>query len=70
VTQERPRVETFYRQPDGIWAVGPWAEGLDASVTFRSLGVTVALAEVYANVVFPPPRRPSVEPIASDDEPR
>lgn len=53
VAQDRPRVETFHRTPDGTWAVGPWAEGLGASVTFRSLGVTVPLAEVYASVVFP-----------------
>ena len=56
--QNRPRAATFYRQPDGIWAIGPWAEGLDVSVTFPSLGVTVPLAEVYAGIEFPPP--PSV----------
>ncbi len=56
VDQARPRVNTFYRHPDGIWAVGPSAEGMDAAVTFRSLGVSVPLAEVYAGVTFPPLR--------------
>ena len=55
VAQDRPRVETFHR-----WAVGPWAEGLDAAVAFPSLGVTLTLADVYAGVAFPPP--PAVPP--------
>ncbi len=54
VAQDRPRVDTVYRQPDGTWAIGPWSVGLAASATFRSLGVTVPLAEVYAGVAFPP----------------
>ena len=53
VSQDRPRVETFHRTTDGSWAVGPWAEGLGASVTFGPLGVTLPLAEVYAGVTFP-----------------
>ena len=46
-------MERFHRTIDGSWAVRPWAEGLDASLTFPSLGVTVTLAEVYAGVAFP-----------------
>ena len=54
VAQDRPRVETFGRNTDGVWVVGPWAEGLDATVAFPSLGVSVALSDVYAGVTFPP----------------
>ncbi len=54
VSQDRPRVETFQRNADGGWGVGPWAEGLDGTVAFPSLGVTIPLAEVYAGVAFPP----------------
>ena len=54
IAQDRPRVQTFYRQPDGIWAVGPWAIGLDGQAAFRSLHVTLPLAEVYAGVELPP----------------
>ena len=53
MAQARPRVETFYRQPDGVWAIGPAFEGLDASVPFPSLGVAVPLAEIYAGIEFP-----------------
>jgi Uma2 family endonuclease len=58
-SQDRPLVQTFRRSADGEWAVGPWVEGLDASLAFPSLGVTVPLAEVYAGVVFPPAAEPS-----------
>ena len=54
VSQHRPRVDTVHRRPDGSWAFGPWAERLDASIEFPSLGVAVPLAEVYAGVAFPP----------------
>ncbi len=53
VSQHAPWVDTVHRRPDGSWAFGPWAEGLDSAVTFPSLGVTVPLAEVYAGVAFP-----------------
>ena len=54
VDQDVPRVVIFSRHFDGTWAIGPAVEGLDASVTFSSLGVTVPLAEVYAGVDLPP----------------
>ena len=54
VAQDRPLVQTFHRDADGRWTVGPWAEGLDATLAFPSLGVTVPLAEVYSGVAFPP----------------
>ena len=55
VAQDRPRVETFYRQPDnGVWAIGPAYEGLEATVAFRSLNATVPLADLYAGVELPP----------------
>ncbi len=52
VAQDRPEVETFYRQSDGVWAVGPSASGVDASVTLRSLNIIMPLAEVYSGVTF------------------
>ncbi len=55
MAQNRPRVETFYRQPaGGTWAIGPAYDGLDAAVAFQSLGVIVPLADVYAGVDLPP----------------
>ena len=52
VSQDQPRVEMFFRGDDGQWIVGQWAEGLEASVTFGSLGLTLPLAEIYAGVEF------------------
>jgi len=55
VAQDRPRVETFHRRADdGVWTIGPAYEGLDATLPFPSLGVTVPLAEIYAGVDLPP----------------
>jgi Uma2 family endonuclease len=53
VAQDRPRVDTFYRQSDGIWAIGPSADGISSSVTFRSLRISLALKEIYEGVEFP-----------------
>ena len=58
VAQDQPRVETIYRHPDGIWAFAPWAEGLDATLRIRTLGIEVPLAQIYAGVSFPPATEP------------
>jgi Uma2 family endonuclease len=52
VSQALPRIETFFRQPDGAWLF-THAVGLDASAKIRSLGIDVPLSETYAGVVFP-----------------
>lgn len=54
VAQDAPRVEAYYRGPDGTWAFDV-AAGIDAVAKLRSLKVDLPLAEVYANVSFPPP---------------
>jgi Uma2 family endonuclease len=53
VSQERAEVETFYRQPDGVWAIGPTVVGQDQSVKFRSLGIEISLSEIYAGIELP-----------------
>ncbi len=55
VAQNRPWARSFHRGPDGLWAIGPLVEGLQATLAFRSLGIDVPLAEVYAKVRLPPP---------------
>jgi Uma2 family endonuclease len=52
VSQEAPRVETFFRQPDGTWLLTP-VSGLNASVRLRSIETEVALAAIYQGVEFP-----------------
>lgn len=51
VAQDRPHVDHFARQPDDRWILTSY-EGLDAVVECPSLGCTIPMAEVYANVKF------------------
>ena len=51
---DRPRAETFVRQPPGMWSVAGWVEGIDATLHVRTSGVEIPLAQVYAGVTFPP----------------
>ena len=53
VAQNLPRVEPFYRQPDGVWAIGGMVEGLESTLKLRSVPVELSLAELYAGVTFP-----------------
>lgn len=55
VDQERARIDTFYRQPDGVWAIGHSFEGLDSAITLRALGIDLPMREIYADVEFPAP---------------
>jgi Uma2 family endonuclease len=52
VAQDKARVESFVREADGSWSVGPVSEGLDSSVAVPSLGVAIPMQEIYANVKF------------------
>ncbi len=60
VSQQQPRAETFYRNVDGVWSIGPTVAGLNGVVRLRSVGIELPLAEVYARVSFP------AEPPAAD----
>jgi Uma2 family endonuclease len=53
VSQTSPTVETFLRQGDGSWRMEV-KTGLDQQVELRALGMTIPLAEIFANVEFPP----------------
>jgi Uma2 family endonuclease len=54
VSQDRIRIETYYRQSDSIWAIGPALTDLNRSVKFRSLDIEVPLSEIYAGIEFSP----------------
>lgn len=62
ISQHEPLVEVFFRLPDGTWRLTP-VNGLDAEAPIESLGITLRLAEVYANVEFP--ERPPLKPAAA-----
>jgi Uma2 family endonuclease len=53
VAQGRPLVEHHRRGKDGRWSVRTY-KGLDASFRIASIGCTLALADVYDRVAFPP----------------
>ena len=56
VSQDRPHVDRFSRQESGDWLLAK-SEGLEAEVSVPSLGCSVRMAEIYANVEFE--KRPS-----------
>jgi Uma2 family endonuclease len=62
VSQDRTRVQSFYRQSDGVWAFGPSYTGLNQVVKFRSLAVEIPMTEIYAGVELPIAKKKVVEP--------
>ncbi len=54
VAQDRPHIEHWSKQPDGRWLVGE-VEGVEATLGLESLGVRLALVDIYDRVVFPEP---------------
>lgn len=53
VAQAEPRVEVFRRQPDGHWLLSE-AFGLETACRFECLDCSLALADIYDKVTFPP----------------
>jgi Uma2 family endonuclease len=51
VSQDRPRLEHFSRQPDGTWSLKE-VGGLDASLDIASINCRLPLAEVYDRIEF------------------
>jgi Uma2 family endonuclease len=56
VSQERRQAETFYRQEDGTWVIGPTFTQPDHAVTLRTLSIEVPMREIYRGIEFPPPQ--------------
>jgi len=61
VAQDRPLVEAYARQPDGRQWLLSEANGLSESLSLPAVGCTLRLADVYENVVFPPPPAPPAD---------
>lgn len=53
VSQTEPRVETFVKE-NGKWYIHEDASGMEAEVNLVSLGVKIALGDIYRNVNFGP----------------
>jgi Uma2 family endonuclease len=52
VSQHRPLVESYVRQPDGSWSYFS-ATDLDVAVDLVSIGCLLPLSEIYDRIVFP-----------------
>lgn len=50
VASDRPYVEVYRRGPDEGWVLAEARAGLEESITLASIGTTVALAAIYAQV--------------------
>ena len=55
VAQDRPRAETFLRDPPGLWRLAGWVEGPEGTLHVRTFGFEIPLSQVYAGVTFRPP---------------
>ena len=53
IAQDRPQVERFTRQPNGDWLFHEQKE-LSAEFELKSLGISVAMSELYRGVKFEP----------------
>lgn len=51
IAQDGPLIERFSRQPDGQWL---WSanDSLDDAIALPSIDCTLALADIYAKIVF------------------
>jgi Uma2 family endonuclease len=59
ISQDKKQVETFYRQPDGVWAIGGMVDDPTGTVRLRSLGIDLKIEDVYDRVEFAAPVAPS-----------
>lgn len=51
VSQDRPRLEHFFRQPDGLWA-SSIIDGLENSLYLSSIDCRIVLSEIYDRITF------------------
>ena len=51
ISQEKPRVEVFVREPDGTWRYQSIV-GLRSILTLASVGIEIPLSEIYDGLMF------------------
>jgi len=52
ISQDKPQIEHYTRQPDGAWTFR-LTTGMEASVALASIDCTLRMADVYDRVKFP-----------------
>jgi Uma2 family endonuclease len=60
VYQDEARIECFVRNAGASWNMTPFV-GLGATAVVRCVEVEIPLADIYADVVLPPPAAPPLE---------
>lgn len=55
VAQNQPLIERFSRQENGLWVIAETVRDLAATIQIPSLNCVLPLAEIYTDIVFPPP---------------
>jgi Uma2 family endonuclease len=66
VSQNRPRIERYLRQPDGTWNYAA-VDGLESEIRLDSIGCLLRLAEVYDGISFERPPESPHEPETGDN---
>lgn len=61
IDQYQPVVESYFKKEEGIWEIAR-ATGLYRTFPVKSLGFSLALADLYADVTFPAPEEPPAAP--------
>jgi Uma2 family endonuclease len=52
INADKPSVETRFREEPDLWRIKT-EDNIDNSVALRSLGVSISLADIYEDIVFP-----------------
>jgi Uma2 family endonuclease len=58
IEQDRPAVSLYRRRASGNLGSFHYADGLEDSIELESIGITIGLAELYADINFPSPDQP------------
>lgn len=61
IDQYQPVVESYFKKEEGVWEIAR-ATGLDQTFLIKSLGFSLALADLYADIAFPDPEEPPAAP--------
>lgn len=61
ISQHRPSVEVYRRQASGLWTIQPPYQGIESIAQIQCVGIELPLAEVYADVEFPPDQSDTIK---------
>lgn len=55
VAQDKPLIERYSRQADGLWVIAETVSDLSGMLHLPSINCAIPLAEIYEGVIFPEP---------------